>query len=444
MELKQKRVMVIGLGVSGRAAARFLAVRGARLIMTDRRESLADELATSQLPDGVVHLGPEDPAWLAGVELVVTSPGVALSSPLVAAARAAAIPLIGELELGARFVTAPIVAVTGTNGKSTVTMLAGAICRAAGRATFVGGNLGTPLIEAVALKPDVAVVEVSSYQLETITRFKPAVAVHLNLTDDHLDRYRDRAEYGRAKARIFENQDVRDWAILNRDNAEVWALAGRVRARVLSFGLERPPRMPALWRVADGIAFDDGARCGTIALGNFRLPGAHNLLNLMAAAGAALALGLEPAAIERALAGFSGLPHRLEPIGQKAGVAYIDDSKGTNVGAVVEALAAVPPPVVLIAGGMDKLGAYEPLRAPLAAKVKLLILIGAARARMSAALAGATPIECVETLREAVALAARRTVAGDTVLLSPACSSFDQFKDYAERGRIFQELVRAL
>lgn len=444
MELKQKRVMVIGLGVSGRAAARFLAARGAHLVMTDRRETLAAERGAEQLPDGAVHLGPEDPAWLKGVELVVVSPGVPLSSPLVAAARAAALPVIGELELGSRFVTAPIVAVTGTNGKSTVTMLIGEIFRAAGRKTFIGGNLGTPLVEAVAMHPEVAVVEVSSYQLETTTRFKPAVAVHLNLTDDHLDRYRDREEYGRAKARIFAHQEAGDWAILNRDDPAVWRLAAGVRARVLSFGRARPARTPALWHAAEALAFDDGTRCGTLGLGALRLPGAHNLLNAMAAAGAALAFGIAPAIIERALGDFRGLPHRLEPVGEKAGVAFVDDSKGTNVGAVVEALAAVRAPVVLIAGGVDKLGAYEPLREPLAAKVKLLILIGAARARMRAALAGATAIECVETLGEAVSLAARRTRPGDTVLLSPACASFDQFKDYAERGRIFQELVRAL
>ncbi len=182
MELEQKRVMVIGLGVSGRAAARFLASRGARLVMTDRRETLTADNSSDRLPDGTVYLGPEDPVWLEGVELVVVSPGVPLSSTLVAATRAVAIPVIGELELGSRFVTAPIVAVTGTNGKSTVTMLIAEICRAAGRKTFAGGNLGTPLVEAVAMAPEVAVVEVSSYQLETIVCFKPAVAVHLNLS----------------------------------------------------------------------------------------------------------------------------------------------------------------------------------------------------------------------------------------------------------------------
>ena len=437
--------MVIGLGVSGRAAVRLLAARGAKLIMTDRRETLAADLANGPLPDGAVYLGHEDPAWLDGVELVVVSPGVALSSPLVAAARAAAIPVIGELELGGRLVSAPIVAVTGTNGKSTVTMLIGEIFRAAGRKTFVGGNLGTPLAEAAAMELDVAVVEVSSYQLETIRRFKPAVAVYLNLTDDHLDRYHDRQEYGRAKARIFENQDENDWAILNRDDPEVWPLAARVRARVSSFGRERPARGPALWCEAGAIAFDDGTRRGTIGLRDWRLPGAHNLLNVTAAAGAALAMGIAPAIIERALGGFAGLPHRLEPVCQKAGVAYIDDSKGTNVGAVIEALAAVRAPIVLIAGGVDKGGAYEPLRGPLADE-------GEAahpdwrRARQDESRARRRDRDCM--CRDAGRGSGVGGAANATGRYGPALAGLLRVsinsRDYAERGRIFQELVRAL
>jgi len=440
MELKDKRVMVIGLGVSGRAAACFLAGRGATVVMTDRRPDLARE----QMPPGELRLGAEDPAWLRGVDLVVTSPGVPPTSPLMREAAALRIPVIGELELGYRFVRAPIVAVTGTNGKSTVTVLLGAIFRAAGREPFIGGNLGTPLIAAANESFDVAVVEVSSYQLETIERFKAAVAIHLNLTDDHLDRYHDLAEYGRAKARIFENQEQGDWAVLNRDDPEVWKLAHTVRSRAFSFGLTRPERKPAIWCESGALAFDDGDRGGRIAMNRFRLPGAHNLSNAMAAAAAALVMKVEPEVIERALAGFSSLPHRLEFVRAHLGAEWIDDSKGTNVGAVVEALNATPSPIILIAGGMDKGGDYAPLRAPLERKVKLLILLGAAREKMRKALAGATTIECVAALPEAVRLAAAEATAGDTVLMSPACSSFDQFKDYAERGRVFQELVRAL
>jgi UDP-N-acetylmuramoylalanine--D-glutamate ligase len=440
MDLAGKRVVVIGLGVSGRAAARFMAARGAALVMTDR----LSDIACDDLPRGELHVGGEDPRWLAGAELVVASPGVPPTSALMRAAYAAAIPVIGELELAAGFVRPPLVAVTGTNGKSTVTVLLGAIFKAACLKTFVGGNLGTPMIEAAGGDFDLAVVEVSSYQLETIEKFKPTVAIHLNLTQDHLDRYRDFVEYGRAKARIFENQDENDWAILNRDDDEVWKLADHLHAQVFSFGMVEPARRPAIWSEADDLVFDDGKRCGRIAIRDIRLPGPHNVVNAMAAAAAALARGVEPKIIEHALKTFTGLPHRLEFVRSKDGIRYIDDSKGTNVGAVVEALAAVRAPVILVAGGMDKGGTYQPLRAPIEAKVKLLVLIGAARERMRAALAGATTIECADTLRQAVQLAATRANRGDTVLLSPACSSFDQFKDYAERGRIFQELVRAL
>jgi UDP-N-acetylmuramoylalanine--D-glutamate ligase len=440
MDLKGKRVMVIGLGVSGIAAARFLAARGATLVMADNRP----DIARDPLPPGDLRLGPEDRAWIRGIDLVIVSPGVPPTSALLQAARDARIPLIGELELGYRFLRAPVVAVTGTNGKSTVTVLLGEIFKAAGMRTFAGGNLGTPLVEAAKLDLDLAVVEVSSYQLETIEQFKPKVAVHLNLTEDHLDRYRGLVEYGRAKARIFENQDDNDWAILNRGDPEVWKLAATVNSRIFSFGMDRPPTASAVWPEAGGLVFTDGRRSGRIVMKDFRLPGAHNLANAMAAAAAALTLDVSPNSIQRTFASFRGLPHRLEFVCDRAGVTWLDDSKGTNVGAVAEALAAVPAPVVLIAGGVDKGGGYAPLRAPLERKVKLLILIGAAREQMRAALAGATTIECVATLGEAVRIAAANSRRGDTVLLSPACSSFDQFSNYAERGRIFQELVRAL
>ncbi|MGH7932946.1 MAG: UDP-N-acetylmuramoyl-L-alanine--D-glutamate ligase [Candidatus Binataceae bacterium] len=451
MELAGKHVMVIGLGVSGLAAARFVAARGATLVMTDTRSELArgahadHGAAPAAIPAGELCLGGENPAWLAGVDLVVASPGVAPASVLMRAAAGAGIPIIGELELAARFLSAPLVAITGTNGKSTVTVMVGEILKAAGMKTFAGGNLGTPLIEAAGHDYDVVVAEVSSYQLETIVAFHPRVAVHLNLTDDHLDRYRGLADYGRAKARIFMNQDSGDWAILNRDDARVWKLAPELHARVIGFGHAPTDERPALWPQSDAIIFDGGrGRKCTIELARFRLRGRHNIANAMAAAGAALALGVEANAIERALGDFRGLPHRLEFVCEKNGVGFIDDSKGTNVGAVVEALAAVTGPVILLAGGVDKGGDYAPMRAALKGRVKLLVLYGAARDKMRAALAGATAVAMAPTLAAAVKIAASSARRGDTVMLSPACSSFDQFRDYAERGRIYQELVRAL
>ncbi|MGA2409108.1 MAG: UDP-N-acetylmuramoyl-L-alanine--D-glutamate ligase, partial [Candidatus Binataceae bacterium] len=426
--------------ISGSAAARLLSAHGAELVLTDQRTAVARE----GLPPGDIHLGGEDPSWLAGVDLVVASPGVPPSSPLMRAARAARIPRIRELELASRFIDAPIVAVTGTNGKSTVVVLLGEIFKRAGLKTFVGGNLGTALASAVNGDYAIAVAEVSSYQLELIETFKPRAGIHLNLSDDHLDRYVSIEEYGAAKARIFANQTADDWAILNRGDPRVWQLAEAMRGRLLSFGLAQPPQTPALWLGDDAIAFDDGAKRGRIGLARFKLPGAHNLANAMAAAAGALAMGIEPDAIETGLAEFKGLPHRIELVAQKKGVSYVDDSKGTNVGAVIEALAASRAPVILIAGGVDKGGSYGPLAAPIRAKAKLLILYGESREKMGVALAGTTAIEVVKTLADAVEVAAAVARPGDTVLLSPACSSFDQFKDYAERGRVFQELVRAL
>jgi UDP-N-acetylmuramoylalanine--D-glutamate ligase len=441
MELRGTRVMVVGLGVSGSAAARFLASLGASLVLADTRS----ELPTSNLPRGEVCLGGEEPDWLRGVDLVVVSPGVPPTSKLVQAARAAGTPVIGELELASRFIKFPIVGVTGTNGKSTVTTLIGEICTKAGMKAFVGGNLGTPLVEAIGHDFELAVVEVSSYQLETIQRLKPRVAIHLNLSDDHLDRYHDLNGYGRAKARIFENQDTGDWAILNRDDPLVWILREEVQSQVLSFGFEKPGPLTggAIWDES-GLRFAIGGNSGMIRLDRFRLPGQFNRANAMAAAGAALALNLTPELVERTLAEFRGLPHRLELVCEKNSVRFVDDSKGTNVGAVVQALEAVRAPVLLIAGGVDKGGSYAALREPLRQKVRLLLLYGAAREIIRAALVGTTRVESVRTLDEAVARAAAEALPGDTVLLSPACASFDQFKNYAERGRVFQELVLAL
>ncbi len=290
MDLAGKRVMVIGLGVSGLAAARFLASRGNNLVLTDRRA----DLERGKIPAGELHLGAEDPGWLRDIDLVVTSPGVPRDSVLLQAAAEKNIPIIGEIELAGRFITAPIAAITGTNGKSTVVVMLGEILRASGRPTFVGGNLGTPLSDAIGKAYDVAAVEVSSFQLESIADFRPHVAAYLNLTDDHFDRYRDLEDYGRAKARLFENQLATDFAILNRDDRNVWKLASSLRARVIGFGLAPPDLIPALWLDGDAIAFDLASQAGRIELAGFQLAGRHNLSNAMAASAAALALGVDP------------------------------------------------------------------------------------------------------------------------------------------------------
>lgn len=440
MELAGKRALVVGLGITGRSVARFLSARGARLMLNDRRT----DINCDGLPkDAEINLG-SDTVGIDGLDLVIPSPGVPRDCRLLRDAVAARIPVLSELELASRFIDAPLIAVTGTNGKSTVTVLLGEVLKASGRRPFIGGNLGTPLIDAVGGDYDVAVVEVSSFQLEWIERFRPQVAVHLNLTDDHLYRYRDLEEYGRFKARIFENQGTDDWAVINRDDPHVWRLNGRLKARTVNFGLGASAALPAIKLERGSLVFDDGANRQCVNMSSFRLPGRHNLSNAMAVAAAALVFGVEPSAIERGFAGFTGLPHRIELVRERDGVTFIDDSKGTNVGAALEALAAVAGPIIWIAGGVDKGGDYSPLRAPLKEKVRRAILIGQARDKMGAAFGDVTEIELVATLGDAVKRAGAVARRGDTVLLSPACSSFDQFRDYEERGQVFKELVRAL
>jgi UDP-N-acetylmuramoylalanine--D-glutamate ligase len=441
-ELAGKRVMVVGLGISGLAAARFIAGRGAQLVLTDIRS----DLPSDGLPDGELHLGGDDPNWLNAIDLVIASPGVPRDSKLLSAATRTAIPVIGEIELASWFLRAPLIAITGTNGKSTVTTMVGEILRAAGLHTFVGGNLGTPLIEAVGRDYDAAVAEVSSYQLETIVNFRPHIAVYLNLSDDHLDRYRDREAYGAAKARMFINQTEQDWAILNRDDACVWQQSRIARSRIFGFSMRKPDDRAAadIWSNGTDLVFRRAESGGRIGMQKFKLPGSHNRANATAAAAAALAMGIEPDTISRALADFRGLPHRLEFVCEKDGVRFIDDSKGTNVGAVAEALRSLDGPVILLAGGVDKGGDYAPLRPLLEEKVRMLVLYGSAREKIRTALSGCCTIAAAETLAGAVRIAAYNARRGDVVLLSPACSSFDQFRNYAERGRLYQELVRAL
>ncbi len=439
-----KKVMVVGLGASGRAAAAFLASRRAQLTLTDIRDDLDPAELAKQFPGAAIKIGPEDSRLLDGIELVVASPGVPPDAPLLAGAKARGIPLIGEIELASQFLSAPIAAITGTNGKSTVTTMLGQILRAAGMHTFVGGNLGEPLTLAIGGVFDALVVEVSSFQLETIDRFKPRVGIYLNLSDDHFERYAGLTEYGAAKERLFKNQDGSDWAILNRDDANVWKLAKSVRSRVFGFGFVESGEAAAIWPDVGTLKFHLAGRRGEISLKGFALPGRHNISNAMAAAAAALAMFVDEKIIAAALRAFSGLPHRIEFVREVDGVKWIDDSKATNVDAAVRALESMAEPIILIAGGVDKGGDYAPLIAPLHRKAKLAILIGAAREVMRAALTGACEIEMFPTLEEAVERAAKLARRGDTVMLSPACSSFDQFKDYAERGDIFQKLVRAL
>lgn len=435
-------VLVIGLARTGAAAARFLAARGARVRAVDRRTAaelggVVEELA----PLAEIRLGPDDPAALDGIALVVPSPGVPPDGGLLAAAVARGIPIMSEIELAARHLDIPLLAVTGTNGKSTTTTLLGAILRADGRRTFVGGNLGTPLVSAVGVGDEVAVVEVSSFQLEWVDRFHPTVGIFLNLTDDHLDRYPDLEAYGRAKLRLFARQAASDTAVLNGGDPWLRRHAQAFAARTLWFG------------AGEGVAIRDDEAAIRLRLGGqeevyplarVSLAGAHNRENMMAAIAAARAFGVPAARVQDALEGFRGLEHRLELVRERAGVRWVNDSKGTNAGAVIKSLESFPGNVILLAGGIEKGGDYGVLREPVQRRVKRTIVFGAARDMLARTLGDVSPVEIVETLAAAVASAEAHAVAGDVVLLSPGCASFDMFHDYADRGRQFKALVEAL
>jgi UDP-N-acetylmuramoylalanine--D-glutamate ligase len=441
-----KNILVVGLARTGVATARFLAAGGGVVTVTDLKgeAELAPALAQlGGLPLRLV-LGRHDDGDFLAADLIVVSPGVPMDSPFLLRARGAGKRIVTEIELAATFITAPMVAITGTNGKTTTTTLTGEIFRGCGFATFVGGNIGTPLIDLVAGAEPVerVVVEISSFQLEWIENFRPRVAVLLNLSEDHLDRYASMAAYTAAKARIFENQTAADFAVLNQDDPLVWAFADKVSARVVPMSQQH--ELPEGIFCRDGvITFRWERREERFPMAGYRLKGVHNTENIMAALAATLLLGADPAQAQAAVTGFCGLPHRMEFVREVNGVGYYEDSKATNVGSVEKALASFTD-ITLIAGGKDKGGSYAPLVDLVRERVRHLVLIGEARERMAAELGGLTDTRLVGSLDVAVGLAARLTAPGGTVLFSPACSSFDMFRDYEERAERFKALVRAL
>jgi UDP-N-acetylmuramoylalanine--D-glutamate ligase len=438
-----RRFLVLGAANTGRSVAAFLAERGALVRLVDRR---AEALQQGSLPSGVeCRLGDESGDMLRGVDAVIPSPGVPRTNRLLHAAAGMRIPIMSEIELASRVLTCPLLAITGTNGKSTTTVLLGAMLREAGLYTFVGGNLGTPLIEACAEETQwqAAVVEVSSFQLEWVSTFKPRVAVMLNLTPDHLDRYPGMREYGAAKAAMLSAQQNGDVAVLNRDDPWVWDLRHRARATVISFGREP---------VEFGSFVDDDAIvCWGPTTAPLRFPlaavpmlGSHNRENMMAAVTAAAVWGVPAPAIQRALERTAPLEHRLQLVAKRRGVCYFDDSKGTNVGAVQKSLLTFADNVILLAGGYDKGGDFAALLPTLRDRVRHLVLFGAAAKSISSQVGDVVSRSLVPDLATAVAEAARLARSGDTVLLSPGCASFDEFTDYAARGRRFRVLVEGL
>lgn len=447
MELKNKKILVVGLARTGVAVVKFLVSQGAEVIVTDMKDEaeLAPFLGKLVDLDINYELGRHVIHTFLMADLIVVSPGVPMGIKPLVQARAQRREVISEIELAARFITAPLAAITGTNGKTTTTTLTGDIFKACGFRTFVGGNIGNPLIELVPSNAttDRVVVEVSSFQLEGITSFRPRVAVLLNITEDHLDRYASYQEYIDAKLRIFENQTVEDFAVLNMDDPLVAGYAGQLAARVVP--------MSRLRELAQGIFHNDGCityawegRLERFSTAAFKLRGVHNLDNIMAALATTLLMGCDA---ERALAAvnaFVGLPHRMEFVREVNGVAYYEDSKGTNVGSVVKSLESFPGGISLIAGGKDKGGDYAPLALLVKERVEHLILIGEARERLQEALGSLTDTHLAGSLEEAVSLACKLTKPGGVVLFSPACSSFDMFRDYLERAERFKALVQAL
>jgi UDP-N-acetylmuramoylalanine--D-glutamate ligase len=447
MDLHGRRVLVVGAARTGLAVSNVLARRGARVRLVDRRG--AGELPPSapELGDAIERVvGDDAPELLRGIDLVVPSPGVAAQHALLVAAGARGVPILAEIEIASRLLRCPVIGVTGTNGKSTVTTLAGEMLRRGGLHPFVGGNLGTPLIEAVDGDWDIAVAEVSSFQLEWVDGFRPAVAAWLNLTPDHLDRHGSLAAYGEMKARLFAAQQASDVAILNRDDRLVWSAAGCVRASLMPIGRDDAGTERAVFVRRGGtgaeiVCRDPAAGEASFPLERVKIHGLHNVENMMASVAIAVARGVRPVAIQAALDGFDGLPHRCELVIERGGVRYFDDSKGTNVGAVARCLEGFPGPVVLLAGGLDKGVTFETLRDVVAGRVRLVVAYGVAAERIADALGDVVPVLRAERFADAVRATMTAAVAGDTVLLSPGCASFDQFRDYAERGRTFRALV---
>ncbi len=444
MDLLGKNVLVIGLGKTGEAAVRFLLDRGAQVTATDIKMPQAIEPGKGGINlTGLKTVG-YDPSALEKIDLVVPSPGVPPGDPILREAEARRIKIISEIELAFRFATKPLIAITGTNGKTTTTTLVGELLKKGGMKVFVGGNIGAPLIGYVggSQDDDYLVVEVSSFQLSRIETFHPRIAVLLNITEDHLDYHGTFAAYQRAKEMIFVNQMPEDLAILNAD--EPWApgLALRLASRQMCFSSQNPMEKGIFLRDDVLIRKDGEGGEEEYPLDMIRLPGLHNVENVMAAILVARECHVAPGDIIHAIRAFGGIPHRIEYAGEISGVKFYDDSKGTNVGAVDRALKTFTRPVILLMGGRDKEGDFSGLVPQIKSRVKTLVIFGEAKEKIRGQLGGLVPTMIVERLGEAVVAAYRMAEPDDVVLLSPGCASFDEFSDYKARGRFFKDVVK--
>jgi len=443
-DYRHKQITIIGAGSTGRSLAKFFLEQGAKVSLSDNRSAeFLDNLDELRNAGVRMDLGGHTPELFEKADLVVISPGVPLDIPVVELCRQHAIPVLGEVEIAWQQLAGKMIGITGTNGKSTVTTLIGEMLKAWGKKVFVGGNLGTPLVDAVGQNYPWQVVELSSFQLEAIEDFRPEYAILLNISEDHLDRYADMASYVAAKTRIFENQAEDDIAILNADDLQVMQVASTIAAHKVCFSSQRvldsgmslhDDKIIWRWRGSEII----------FAADELKLRGQHNRENVMAALIPLLIEGCPAEIAWGAATSFTGLAHRMEFLGELDGASWFDDSKGTNIGSVVKSLAGLNRPVVLIAGGKDKQGDLSALVPMIRDKVAHLILIGAAAQRMGLAFDGMTTIHRPADMHEAVAIAAQVSCAGGSVLLSPGCSSFDMFKNYVERGRTFAREFHAL
>jgi UDP-N-acetylmuramoylalanine--D-glutamate ligase len=443
--VRKRRVVVVGAARSGLAAAELLAKRGALVTLTEARTSF-DGL--DRLKDAGVRIeaGGHQRETLAAAELVVVSPGVPLEQPVFDVPRDRGVEIIGELELASRWIRGRLIAITGTKGKSTTTTLLGRMLTAAGRTVLVGGNIGVPLSAQVGASTDETfhVVETSSFQLETTTTFHPWIAVWLNFADDHLDRHPSVEAYASAKARIFANQTAEDWAVVNADDPAVIAHSAAARARRVRFALSG--------RAGDGFVVDGEWIVRRTSAGVERLlpvaavelTGRHMLNNVLAAAATASIAGVTPGAMTGAMRGFTGLEHVMEPAGEIRGVRFVNDSKATNVEAAKRSIESFPGGVVAIIGGRFKGGDLRQLREPLSQVGRAVVAIGEAAPLVRDALSGALPVAEAASMREAVERGYEAAAPDGIVLLAPACSSFDWFRDYAERGNAFKTEVERL
>ena len=447
MELNGKRALVVGLGKSGVASALFMKAQGARVTVSDTKsgDELRNEIPVL-LDHGItVETGGHGERTFRGQDLIVVSPGVPVDAPPLVQARSLGETVIGEIELAAQFLPGPIVAITGSNCKTTTTTLTGEIMTAAGLPTLVGGNIGTPAISlAERAKPDTAIVlEVSSFQLETIQTLRPKIAVVLNVTPDHLDRHRTFEIYTHAKARIFENQQGSDFAVLNADDPTCVAMGMRTRARVFWFSRRKEVEEGAWVRDGSIVFRDAQGQREILQVSEIPLKGAHNLENVLAAVSASVLMGCPPGKIRQAVLAFKAVEHRLEFVATIHGVDYYNDSKATNVDATIKALGSFPANIHLILGGKDKGSDYTVLNELIRQRVKRVYTIGAAAAKIESQVKGAEIVHA-ETLENAIRKAHAAAESGDVVLLAPACASFDQFKSYEHRGKVFKEIVSGL